>query len=458
MEIKEEFDCFRAPVSSDASCMTSNLSANESYASNDSFLIPAVPSLTSKMSIERIHNARKLMQLPSPTTNVTPQRSDSIIEINFNTDSHCSSQEIFSTPRSSGTRDVLRDCSMYASPSFPDNFPLSGSSEYVSGPPGGTPFPRHKTSPKILANLSLDVVNRSPISVKPPILNLSEGDWETNIQTDLCPVQSILSDPTLLLSPDQSHIQCDHNGEYETPSHYYLNSSIVLPPVPFNSPVTPGFFPATAELFTMAKEGDDMAFTILPSENIQNQNSDIDDSKLLEDLCNAAAKQEEEDKIRHMAEKHDKHRIFTGDHSLEELLNEMPIRKDIQGGSMDCQYLSEAKRAKREERKIRQLTEIPKPRVSNKYTHLTAEEVERISLQRRVATEYKGAMTTAQKEIVRRGNINDCLSMLRKIIPGISDSTENTEVYEITARYVAFLKEKTEGKHDRNYLYENLEL
>jgi len=407
------------------------------------------------MGIERIHNARKLMQLPSPAANVTPQRSDSIVEINFNTDGHCSSQESFSTPPSSGTRDELRDCSMYASPSFPDNFPLSGSCEYVSGPPGGTPFPRHKTSPKILANLSLDVVNRSPTTTKPPILNLSEGDWETNIQTDLGPVQNIPSDPTLLISPDQSHIQCDLNGEYETPSHYYFNNSIVLPPVPFNSPVTPGFFPATAELFTMAREGDDMAFTILPSENIQNENSGIDDSKLLEDLCNAAAKQEEEDKIRQRADKHDKHRIFTGDHSLEELLNEMPISKDFQGRPMDCQYLSEAKRAKREERKLRQLKEI---RPSNKYTHLTADEVERISLQRRVATEYKGAMTTAQKEIVRRGNINDCLSMLRKIIPGISDTTENTEVYEITARYVAFLKEKTEGKHDRNYLYENLEL
>lgn len=108
--------------------------------------------------------------------------------------------------------------------------------------------------------------------------------------------------------------------------------------------------------------------------------------------------------------------------------------------------------------KGRRQTASPRIRPSNKYTDTSMDEIEKVSVRRRQATEYKGAMSVAEKEIVRRERINESLSMLRKIIPSVTCLTENTEVYEITARYVAFLKQKTEAKYDRDYLYENMEL
>lgn len=107
---------------------------------------------------------------------------------------------------------------------------------------------------------------------------------------------------------------------------------------------------------------------------------------------------------------------------------------------------------------MRKIRSSAKERPSNKYTNLTIDELEKVNYERRQATEYKGAMSIAEKEIIRREKINDSLSMLRKIIPTITDLTENSEVFEVTARYVAFLRHKTEGKYDRDYLYENLEL
>lgn len=267
------------------------------------------------------------------------------------------------------------------------------------------------------------------------------------------------SDPLLtqshssLTSPvtDVSQIMVD-NAVFETPSHFYLNSSIIYPPAPFNTPVTPKFCKSQN---SRNMENADKTDLTLPVFHMQHHTSDLNDSNLLTDLCEAAEKHEKEEKIKLVSERREKLGIAKTEYSLDDLLNEMPATSvEFEEAVKD----NISKASKKKGTKHRKLKIGRRQRPSNKYGNLTMDEVEKVSCERQEVTEYKGAMSIAEKEIVRRGKINDSISLLRKIIPTVTDSTENTEVFEITARYAAFLREKTEGKYDRGYLYENLEL
>jgi len=249
----------------------------------------------------------------------------------------------------------------------------------------------------------------------PPVLNLTEVDLDT------------------------IPIIWDTSSEYE----------IGLPRVPFNTPVTPDI--AETQRTLAASDANIMESSFSSYHNMSHR-IDLNDKRLMSDLYEAAAKQEKEDKRKQILEKHDKQRIVTREHSLDELLRDMPETKE--NNIAKSSYTNKIK-GKDMNRRIR-LT--PKHRPSNKYNDLTLDEVEKLSSERRQAMEYKGAMSVAEKETARRERINVSISILRKIIPTVTDSTENTEVFEIAARYLAFLKRKTEGKHDRGYLYEHLEL
>lgn len=223
-----------------------------------------------------------------------------------------------------------------------------------------------------------------------------------------------------------------------------------IPPVPFNTPVTP--------VFNDSQKFSQFAYVNAMNSSCSSSLShdiDLDDQQLMSNLYEAAAKLENEEKRKQTLEKQDLKRIVTRDHSLDELLKEMPESKQntIPESYSYTQSLSLNKKDV-----ARRLKVAPKNRPSNKYNDLSLDEVEKLTSVRRQAMEYKGAMSIAEKETVRREKINDSISILRKIIPTVTDSTENTEVFEIAARYVAFLRQKTEGKHDRGYLYEHLEL
>lgn len=257
-----------------------------------------------------------------------------------------------------------------------------------------------------------------------------------------------------LTSPltDISQVMSD-NAVFETPSHYYLNSSIIYPPAPFNTPVTPKFHKSQNSPTNI--ENADTTDLTLPVYQMEPHTSDLNDCNLLTDLCEAAAKHEKDEKIKLVSERREKQRIATKEHSLDELLNEMPATQfdSEEEDKTNFRKMSKGKGIKNRKFKISR-----KERPSNKYGNLTIDEVEKVNCERQEVTEYKGAMSIAEKEIIRRGKINDSISLLRKIIPTVTDSTENTEVFEITARYAAFLRQKTEGKYDRGYLYDNLEL
>lgn len=89
---------------------------------------------------------------------------------------------------------------------------------------------------------------------------------------------------------------------------------------------------------------------------------------------------------------------------------------------------------------------------------MSVEEVERVCEDKRV-TEYKPPNSVYEKEVRRRDKIATCLSMLRQVVPGITPETDNTAVFEMTAKYVTFLKDKVGDKEqDKLFLKERMTL
>jgi len=408
MENQNSPDISQESLTHNPSSLNLNMT-NDLNNSNDSFLLPSVPTMLPQISAERFQHARRLMQVPICSTSSVASCYSNTNTPDMRTFTETpNSAQGFNTPTSSGTEEILRRSNSRIMSPFPDNFPLSGPSKYICGPPGGTPFPRYKETTPINENESLFGEIKSE-KVNPPALNLTEVDI------------------------DSIPIVFDTSNEYE----------LGMPPVPFNTPVTPETQKAEVRYI------DEMESSFSTGSNY---NIDLDDKRLMSDLCEVAAKLENEEKRKQIQEKQDLKRIVTREHSLEELLNEMPESK--RNIITESSYTSTFYK-KDTPRRIRV---TPKNRPSNKYNDLSLDEVEKLTSVRRQAMEYKGAMSIAEKETVRREKINDSISILRKIIPTVTDTTENTEVFEITARYVAFLKQKSEGKHDRGYLYEHLEL
>lgn len=88
---------------------------------------------------------------------------------------------------------------------------------------------------------------------------------------------------------------------------------------------------------------------------------------------------------------------------------------------------------------------------------MSVDELEAMSNQKKI-TEYKAPMSISEKEVRRRNRINSSISVLRKIVPGITGDTENTDVYETTAKYILFLKQVVGAAHDKAFLSEMIPL
>ncbi len=62
--------------------------------------------------------------------------------------------------------------------------------------------------------------------------------------------------------------------------------------------------------------------------------------------------------------------------------------------------------------------------------------------------------TVADKETSRRTRINDTVELLREAVPGCDLVADKAEVYEITAKYILYMKSKVGNAHDREFLKE----
>jgi len=82
---------------------------------------------------------------------------------------------------------------------------------------------------------------------------------------------------------------------------------------------------------------------------------------------------------------------------------------------------------------------------------MTAAELEQFSNDTKI-TEYRSPMSVNDKEVRRRNRISSCISMLRKIVPGVTEDTENTEVFEASAKYIAYLKQRVGKEFDKEFL------
>nr|XP_040576970.1 uncharacterized protein LOC121125799 [Lepeophtheirus salmonis] len=56
------------------------------------------------------------------------------------------------------------------------------------------------------------------------------------------------------------------------------------------------------------------------------------------------------------------------------------------------------------------------------------------------------------KDIIRRDRINKSLDLLKKIVPGISESDDQIEIFSQTTRYLLFLRNKVGAQFDRDFL------
>lgn len=468
MEYQRNSASFQTSTEPNLNSSNTGVSMDESIKSNGSFLMPALPPISSKTSSERKPCPKKLMQIPSGTTSfpITPHRSLSTSQTeNFFGDQTGSAQHNLSTPSSSETKDLLRSCSVPRMP-FPDYFPLSPEANVVCGPPGGTPFPRRKESSTGSKSSTAGMGNHS---IVPPILNLSEDDLcgsfnqiegsqsAQKMQEELLQLLEdneiqIISTPHAHQMPLGSSIPYESNifsDKEETllSPQYYHNSSIVIPPVPFNTPVTP-ICPTMCDYNMEINNMRTMNSSLVASTDDEFK-SDLNDSRLMKALSEAASMQERAEKEQQMEKIDAKHQ------TLEDLLNEMSSTKQNgeQKASSSSKHGTKGKDITSPKWRANK-----KIRPSSRYTDTPMTEIEKMSVERRQATEYKGAMSIAEKEIIRREKINDCLSRLRQIVPTLTHSTENIEVYETTARYAAFLQQKTDGMYDREYLYKNMEL
>jgi len=90
---------------------------------------------------------------------------------------------------------------------------------------------------------------------------------------------------------------------------------------------------------------------------------------------------------------------------------------------------------------------------------MSAAEVEKMAEVKNGIREWKSPISVKDKEVRRRLRINTSISMLRKIVPGVTDETENTQVFEAAAKYMAYLKKEAgNGVHDKEFLAEYMPL
>ena len=87
---------------------------------------------------------------------------------------------------------------------------------------------------------------------------------------------------------------------------------------------------------------------------------------------------------------------------------------------------------------------------------MTVADLEKMSEEMKI-TDYCPPKDVHEKEMRRRKRISACICMLRKIVPGITDATENAEVFEISAKYLAYLKAKVGTQYDAAFLLEQMQ-
>lgn len=85
----------------------------------------------------------------------------------------------------------------------------------------------------------------------------------------------------------------------------------------------------------------------------------------------------------------------------------------------------------------------------------TEDDVEKMSIDSKVV-EFHAPSNMNEKETIRRKRISCAISMLRQIVPGVDDSSDNTEIYEMTAKYILFLKDKLGSEHDKDFLKDQI--
>jgi len=76
---------------------------------------------------------------------------------------------------------------------------------------------------------------------------------------------------------------------------------------------------------------------------------------------------------------------------------------------------------------------------------MSTEQVEKLSLDKKI-TEYKRPKSVYDKEVRRRDKLATNLSMLRQLVPGITERTDNTQVFEMASEYIIFLQSKVGDK------------
>ena len=60
------------------------------------------------------------------------------------------------------------------------------------------------------------------------------------------------------------------------------------------------------------------------------------------------------------------------------------------------------------------------------------------------------------REGARRARFGAASELLRQLVPGLENATDKTELLEMTAKYIVYLKAKVGGKYDKDFLYEFL--
>jgi len=89
--------------------------------------------------------------------------------------------------------------------------------------------------------------------------------------------------------------------------------------------------------------------------------------------------------------------------------------------------------------------------------NMSTEEFERFTQEKKIS-DWVEPKSIYDKETRRREKTATRLSMLRQLVPGVTSETDNTTLYEETARYLVFLREKLDNKKelDKQFLKQHM--
>jgi len=89
--------------------------------------------------------------------------------------------------------------------------------------------------------------------------------------------------------------------------------------------------------------------------------------------------------------------------------------------------------------------------------NMSTEEFERFTQEKKIS-DWVEPKSIYDKETRRREKTATRLSMLRQLVPGVTPETDNTTLYEETARYLVFLREKLDNKKelDKQFLKQHM--